>query len=193
MKKLTAVLIIILFTYAGFSQGRFRVQAGPVFNYLIAKETTSAYGDLHVGYTFGAGYEMFAGKKLSIQPELNYIGLRTLEKVTNAKIRLSYLQVPVLVKLSNAKKTFGAYMGPQLAFLTKASSERSGVKSDVSQNMGEVDFAGVFGIEFISPINLAFNVRFTQGLSNVNKVEFTGNSSRHQIFGLTVGYVFGNN
>jgi len=64
MKKLTAVFITLIFAYTGFSQGYFRIHAGPVFNYLDA-EGDATFSNVHTGVTFGVGYEMVVAKNFS--------------------------------------------------------------------------------------------------------------------------------
>src|SRR5262245_35846598 len=108
MKKLTAVLVTIIFAYTGFTQGVFRVHAGPVFNYLDA-EGGSSFSDLHTGFTLGVGYEMIAAKHFSVQPEFNYMHLQAEENVTNTKVKFDYVQIPVLLKAVNDKRTFSFY------------------------------------------------------------------------------------
>jgi len=190
MKKLTAVFITLIFAYTGFGQGYFRIHAGPVFNYLDA-EGDATFSNVHTGVTFGVGYEMVAAKNFSIQPELNYIHLSTEENVTNATLDFNYIQLPVLLKAVNSKRTFSFYVGPQFSFLTKANIKMSGTNSDIKNDLTQNDFSGLLGLEYVTPINLTINARFTQGFSNVYKAEFNSDiKTRHQIFAVTVGYIF---
>ena len=192
MKKVAAVLITFVFVYTGLCQDHFRVQAGSVFNYLNAQGTAS-YSKLRVGFTFGAGYEMVAAKHFSIQPELNFTHLNVKETVTASDIKLSYIQIPVLLKCVDRNRTFSGYVGPQLGFITKATSKSAGKSTDIKDNLTQTEVSGLVGIEYITPINITINARFSQGFSNVFKVEFDNhNKSRNQSFFLTVGYVFGN-
>ena len=191
MKKLTALFIAFLFAYAAISQGRFRLQAGPVFNYLHSTGNGSSFPNLHTGFTFGAAYEMIASSHFSVQPELNYAVLNTTETVTSSKIKLQYVQIPVLLKLVNDKRNFSFFLGTQLAFLTSAKSRASAHTSDIKDNLTQDEFSGVVGLEFVFPEQLFFDVRFTQGFSNVYKVEFDSPSkTRNQILALTIGYIF---
>jgi len=191
MKKLTAVFIALLFVYTGISQGVFRVQAGPVFSYLNAEGNSGGFSSLHPGYTFGAGYEMIATKNFSVQPELNFTHLKAEETITSTDVKFDYIQIPILLKAVNNKRNFSFYLGPQLGFLTKATANQSGNSSDIKDNLTQTDFAATVGIEYILPANISLNVRYTQGFSNVYKAEFDSpNTTRHQIFALTVGYLF---
>jgi hypothetical protein len=190
MKKLTTIFITIFFVYTGFSQGLFRAQAGPVFNYLKA-EGEGNFVKVHVGYTLGVGYEMIASNHFSIQPEFNFIHLMTSESVSNSEIKFDYLQIPVLLKGVTSSGNFSVYAGPQLGFLTKASLENAGTNTNIKDDLTQTDFSGVFGFEYIFPMNITVNARFTQGFSNVLKAEFDSpNTTRHQYLTLTVGYVF---
>lgn len=193
MKKLTALFIVSLFAYAALSQGQFRVQAGPVFHYLHSEGNGSSFPNLHTGFTFGAAYEMIASSHFSVQPELNYAVLNTEETVTSSKIKLQYVQIPVLLKLVNDSRNFSFFVGPQLAFLTSAKSRTSAHTTDIKNNLTQDEFSGIVGIEFVFPQQLFIDVRFTQGFSNVYKVEFDSPSkTRNQILGFTVGYIFHN-
>jgi hypothetical protein len=191
MKKLTVVFIALIFAYTGVSQGYFRVQGGPVFSYLNGDGEGSGFDKVNVGYTFGAAYEMVAAKNFSVQPELNFTHLNAKESITTSEIKFDYIQIPVLLKGVNAKRNFSFFLGPQLGFLTKASLVQSGKSSDIKDDLTQTDFSGVLGIEFLFPGNVFINARFTQGFSNVYKAEFDSpNTTRHQVFGLTVGYLF---
>ena len=191
MKKLTVVFIALIFAYTGVSQSYFRVQGGPVFSFLNGEGDASGFDKVNVGYTFGVAYEMVAAKSFSVQPELNFTHLVAEESITSSKIKFDYIHIPVLLKGVNAKRNFSFFLGPQLGFLTKASLESNGKSSDVRDDLTQTDFSGIVGIEYLFPGNVFINVRFTQGFSNVYKAEFDSpNSTRHQIFGLTAGYLF---
>jgi Outer membrane protein beta-barrel domain len=191
MKKLTVVFITLLFAYTGFSQSYFRVQAGPVFNYLKAEGTDVGFDNLNTGFTFGAAYEMVAAKNFSIQPELNFTHLSAEESITTAKLKFDYIQIPLLLKAVNNKRNFSFYVGPQLGFLTKGTLEQSGSSSDIKDDLTQTDFSAVLGIEYVLQVNVFLSARFTQGFSNVYKAEFDSpNTTRHQIFGVGVGYIF---
>ena len=191
MKKLTAVFIACLFAYAALSQGQFRLQAGPVLNYLHSEGNSSSFSEVHVGFTLGAAYEMIASPHFSIQPELNYTVLNTTEAITGSEIKFHYVQVPVLLKLVNDRRSFSVYLGPQIGFLTNATSRNGGHTTNIKDNLTQNDFSALLGMEFLVTQNLFLNVRFTHGLSNVYKVEFDSPAkSRHEMLGLTVYYAF---
>jgi len=192
MKKLTAVFITLIFAYTGLCQGHFRVQAGPVFSYLKSEGNNGDFSKLKTGFTLGVGYEMVAAKNFSIQPEFNFAHLSAEEAVTSTTIKFDYIQIPVLLKAVTNTRNFSFYLGPQLGFLTKSSAKANGGGSqDVKDNLTQTDFDAVVGLEYVLANNIALNGRFIQGLSNVYKAEFDSpNTTRHQMFVLTVGYIF---
>jgi Outer membrane protein beta-barrel domain len=192
MKKLTAVFITMICAYTGFCQGHFMVQAGPVFNYLKAEGSGGDFSKLNTGFTLGVGYEMVVAKNFSVQPEFNFTHLSAEEAVSSATIKFDYIQIPVLLKAVTNTRNFSFYLGPQLGFLTKSSAKASGGGSqDVKDDLTQTEFDAVVGLEYVLGNSIALNGRFIQGMSNVYKAEFDSpNTTRHQMFVLTVGYIF---
>jgi hypothetical protein len=134
---------------------------------------------------------MIADKNFSVQPEFNFTHLKTTETSSSTDIKFDYIQIPVLLKAVSSKRTFSAYVGPQLGFLTKGSAENNGNSTDIKDNLTQTDFSGILGIEFVFTGNITLNARFTQGFSNVYKAEFdSGEKTRHQVISLLVGYIF---
>ena len=191
-KKLTAVLLLVIIAYTGYSQGHFRVQAGAAFNKLNSGNTATGFDNIGVGSTIGIGYEMLVNNRFAVQPEFSAIWIKAKETVTNADYNFSYIQIPVFLKVLNNKQTVAFYGGPQLAFRTKANRKIGSNKTDISTNVGDTEFGVAGGFEFVTSKNIIFNFRFTQGLSNVFKVEYgSSNTSRHQIISAMLGYRFG--
>jgi hypothetical protein len=191
MRYLAAAALAILFAGTASSQGRFGIKAGPVLNYIKTKGDGGSFSDVKTGFTFGASYSLPAGAHFSIQPELNYISLHSEEGITSSTFHLDYYQIPVLLKGTTKKGDFSFYAGPQLSILAHASRKSGNTKSDATSLVTETDFSALGGIEYVTPINITINARFTQGFSNVFKTEFDTFKSRHQYLTLTVGYLFG--
>ncbi len=190
MKKLTAFFILLFFAYTGFTQGFFRVQAGPVFNYLNAEGNVS-FSKMNTGYTLGVAYEMRASENFSVQPELNFTHLKANESINTAEVKFDYIQIPVLLKAVTSKRNLSFYVAPQLGFLIKGTSKSGDKTTNIRDNLTQTDFSGLIGFEYLLPSNITINVRYTQGFSNVYKAAFESpNPTRHQIVGATVGYLF---
>lgn len=191
MRYLAAVVLAMLFAGAASSQGRFGVKAGPVFNYIKTRgDNGGSFPNVKTGFTFGFSYSLPASTRFSVQPELNYIILYSDEAFTSTKFHLDYYQIPVLLKGTSAKGDFSFYAGPQISILAHASRKTGTTKSDATPLVTETDFSALAGLEYVFPINITLNARFTQGFSNVLKTEFDTFKSRHQYVTLTIGYLF---
>ena len=191
MRYLAAAALAMLFVSTAFSQGRFGIKAGPVVNYVQTKGTGGDFSDIKAGYTFGFTYSLPVNAHFQVQPEFNYIALQTEESITATTFHLNYYQVPVLLKLVTNKGDLSVVAGPQLGILAHASKKSGNTKSDATAMVTETDFSALAGLEYVTPINITLSARFTQGFSNVFKVEFDTYKSRHQYLTLTVGYLFG--
>jgi hypothetical protein len=190
MRYLAAAVLALLIAGTASSQGRFGVKAGPVFNYINTKGKGGDFSNVKTGFTFGFSYELPASARLTVQPELNYIILYSDENLTSSTYHLDYYQLPILFKFTNKKRDFSVYGGPQLSILAHASRKTGSTKRDATSEVTETDFSGAFGVEYVTPINITLNARYTHGLSNVLKTEFDTFKSRHQHVSLTVGYLF---
>lgn len=192
MRYLAAVVLAMLFAGAASSQGRFGIKAGPVFNYIKTKgDNGGAFPNVKTGFTFGASYSLPASARFSVQPEFNYIILYSDESISGSKFHLDYYQIPVLLKGTNAKGDFSFYAGPQLSVLAHATRKAGSTKTDATPMITETDFSALAGLEYVFPVNVTLNARFTQGFSNVLKTEFDTFKSRHQYITITIGYLFG--
>lgn len=192
MRYLAVAVLALLIAGTASSQGRFGVKAGPVFNYINSEGNNGGtFSEVKTGATFGMSYSLPASARFTIQPELNYIILYSDESLTSTTYHLDYFQVPVLFKGTTKKGDFSFYAGPQLSILAHASKKTGVTKSDATSEVTETDFSGLIGVEYVTPINITLNARFTQGFSDVIKAEFDTFKSRHQYITLTVGYLFG--
>jgi hypothetical protein len=191
MRYLAVAVLALLVAGTASSQGRFGIKAGPVFNYINSEGNGGDFSEVNTGATFGFSYSVPASARLTIQPELNYITLSADESLSNSTYNLDYFQIPILFKGTTKKGDFSFYAGPQLSILAKARRETGNTKSDATSEVTETDFSALAGIEYVTPVNITLNARFTQGFSNVIKAEFDTFKSRHQYVTLTVGYLFG--
>lgn len=191
MRYLAVAVLALLIAGTASSQGRFGIKAGPVFSYLKSEGNGRDFSDVNTGATFGFSYALAASSHLTIQPELNYIMLSADESFSSSTYNLDYFQIPVLFKGTTKKGDFSFYAGPQLSILAKARKKTGNTKSDATSEITETDFSALVGVEYVTPVNITLNARFTQGFSNVIKAEFDTFQSRHQYITLTVGYLFG--
>lgn len=145
------------------------------------------------GFTAGVYLTYSISPKLSIQPELLYLGKGATEGdglgLYAYGYKFDYLEIPVLLKyklVENARMQPSLYMGPAASFLLKAETYQEGAfsfrdyESDIKDGMKSMDFNLVFGgeIEFRSSkrVKLLLDVRYSIGLANsVDPAEWNDN------------------
>lgn len=192
MRYLAVAALALLLAGTASSQGRFGAKAGLVLNYINTEGSGGgSFSDLKAGYAFGFSYEMSASNNFAIQPEFNVIRLNSNEAISNSKVKFGYVQIPVLLKGVTNNQQFSVYAGPQLSFLTSASMTDAGGKRDITKDVTETLFDGVFGLEYVTTLNISINARYTHSFSNVFKAEYDGFKSRHQYLSVMIGYRFG--
>lgn len=192
MRYLAVAALAMLIAGTASSQGRFGMKAGIVLNYINTKgDGGGSFSNLKTGYTFGASYTLPTTKNFSIQPEFNFVSLKSDEAITNSTAKFTYVQIPVLLKATTNQQAFSVYIGPQLSFLTDASMKGSAGETDITKQSTETMFDGVAGIEYITPLKISINARYVHGFANVFKAEYDGFKSRHQYVAVTLGYQFG--
>ena len=190
MRYLAVAALALLLAGTASSQGRFGVKAGLVLNYINTEGTGGSFSNMKTSYTFGFSYIMPVSTNFQVQPEFNFTHLTSDEAITNSTVKFSYFQIPVLLKGVTNSQKLAVYAGPQLSFLTSSEMKGGTGQTDISKNLTETLFDGVFGMEYLLPLNLTINARYTHSFSNVFKAEYDGFKSRHQYFSVLIGYRF---
>jgi hypothetical protein len=194
MRYIAAAVFVLLCASTASSQGRFGVKAGIALNYINTRGSNAPdYSDVTLNHTFGFTYNIPAAKNFAIQPELGFVRLSGKEGLTSSTVKFDYVVVPVLFKAVTNQQNFSAYAGPQLGFLTNASMRTPTGKSNIRKDVTETDFAGVFGVQYVTTLNISVDVRYVLGMSNVFKTEYEAYKTRHQYAAVTLGYIFGKN
>lgn len=194
MRYIAAVVFALLCAGAASSQGHFGVKAGIALNYINTKGSNAPdFSDVTLNHTFGFTYNIPAAKNFAIQPELGFVRLTGEEGLSSSTAKFDYIVVPVLFKAVTNQQNFSAFIGPQLGFLTNASMKTPAGKSNIRKDVTETDFAGVFGVQYVTTLNISVDARYVHGMSNVFKTEYESFKTRHQYVALTVGYIFGKN
>jgi len=131
--------------------------------------------------------------KLGLQPEVVYSGQGAKVESGNesGKYNIGYINVPVLLKYKDPSGFF-AEIGPQIGFLVNAKIKSSGVSMDAKDVFKSTDVAGVFGIGYLSSLNIGVDARYNLGLTNIAKSgEETETSAKNGVIQVGVFYMFG--
>lgn len=193
MRKVYLFLSMILLGTALQAQTYFGVHGGLHLNYLKSTDIPAGLtNNLYSNALFGAFVQMQAGKKLAIQPELNFYRNKTERTTGNDKLQMNYVQVPVLFKYQS-QSGLNLLAGPYVAFLSKAENENfNGTVTDIKSSVANNDFGLLGGLEYQFKSGLVLGGRYVHGISEVLKVNSQTNyDSHHRAVQFTVGYMFG--
>jgi len=172
----------------------------------------STYYHAGVGYHIG-GYATFKFKKIAIQPELLYSNQNqyfTTPNYSNLKTTLNYINIPVMFKYYPVG-SLNVQVGPQFGFLASSKGDLNQIQNgnfagqpvlnqDLSSYLRSTDFSIVFGAGINLPVNLNLSVRYTVGITDINKnsggANFSGGLepsfstayTRNQVFQVSIGY-----
>jgi hypothetical protein len=184
MKNFIIIVFTVLLTTTTFGQGiDLGIKAGATF----ANLTGATDASTKTGFVGGAFLTIKFSDKIAIQGDLLYSQQGA--KLELDDINLNYINFPIVLKYYIIKR-INIQAGPQFGTV-------------VNDNLGEVfgpndiisfDITGVVGIGIDLPLNLRITGRYGFGLSEINFIEFEGDSketnSKNSVFSLTAGFSF---
>ena len=184
MKNFIITVFTALLTTTTFAQGiDLGIKAGATF----ANLTGATDASTKTGFVGGAFLTIKFSDKIAIQGDLLYSQQGA--KLELDDINLNYINFPIVLKYYIIKR-INIQAGPQFGTV-------------VNDNLGEVfgpndiisfDITGVVGIGIDLPLNLRITGRYGFGLSEINFIEFEGDSketnSKNSVFSLTAGFSF---
>ncbi|MDN3723423.1 outer membrane beta-barrel protein [Aequorivita sp. SDUM287046] len=144
-----------------------KFEVGPVIAVEFPFASNSGNSDIEFDYTprpsVGAAFKITFTEKFALQPEFTF-QLREVKAMSNgnALFRNSpvYVVIPVYANYS-LNKNFSLLFGPRLGVdVTFSATYSTGSNGTYSETTGETpEFAGVFGFQYTTPINLFLNVK----------------------------------
>lgn len=183
-------------------------------NYFTNSGDVSEDLDYNLAPQAGAYINIPFGKYFALQPELNYSRMGSKEssyatetepgtyfaKHTNQTV-LDYITLPVMLKFYPAKG-FNIEAGPQLGYNIYAKNidsnfkstvngpEKIEVKTDIQDDLNELDFGVNFGIGYeLQDTGLNFGARYYMGVTNIVK-DSEDREVKNNGFTVGVGYSF---
>ena len=167
MKKLLfAAVAVFAFGAANAQEVKFGAKA--------ALNLSNVTGDVEdnsmkVGFQIGGLVEIKISDKFAVQPELVYSAQGTkYDGDGNPKLNLDYLNIPVMAKFYVAEG-FSLEAGPQVGFLMSAKVKTDAGDADFKDFVNSTDFGVNFGAGYDVTENINLGVRYSLGLSNINK------------------------
>jgi len=205
LKNFSVVILLIIFNLQSEAQNFI----GPIMGLSIAtwsdlEESNGVTTGFKAGINIGAAFEMDIDSNFSIQPELRFTQMGTIEKFDfgageeKATLSINYLTIPILAKYRFGMKPsqFFILAGPRLGFgvgdVTLEAGGQSGSQSFEDAEVSKFDFGLEVGagVRFkLGTANMFIDARYYLGLQNLNSGNLPGNAKNTAI-GINVGYLF---
>lgn len=195
MRRISLITLITFACQFVFAQAKFGIKAGPnLYIPNAARNSGQSYDNYKAGYIIATTFDLKASEKLTVQPEINFMWLHAVERISEADIKYSNIAIPVLLKYRFKDIGFGAYVGPQLTFLTGAKSKKPTTASkDIKGELNNTGFSGVAGIDYVTSKNIRLDFRYQQNFFGLYKTEYgTQKEIKGNIISFTIGYLFNN-
>lgn len=193
MKKVLLFAIMAAATGIASAQVKFGAKAGLNLSSVSVspKESGVSY-KIAPGFNAGFLANISLPGKFSLQPEVVYSGQGTKVSSTegSGNYNLGYINVPVLLKYKTASGFF-VEAGPQAGFLLSAKVKSEGVSTDIKDSFKSTDIAGVFGLGYMSPLNIGVDARYNLGFTNLDKSSVSTSTAKNGVIQVGVFYFFG--
>ncbi|MBO1363407.1 PorT family protein [Prevotella sp. A2931] len=203
MKKLCFMACLLMAAVSSFAQHKVgAVTIQPKLGINMASMSNFEESDPRFGLVAGAEFEYQASSMVSLTAAALYSqqGLKASDNGLNGTIKMDYLNIPILANVY-VVKGLAVKLGLQPGILVndKVKVSANGVSAEVGikkalQNAGVTD-AKVNSFDLSLPVgvsyetnNIVFDARYNLGL--INAISGGGDSTKHQVFQLTVGYKF---
>lgn len=159
--------------------------------------------DIMVAHHFGGFVELKLTDIISLQPEVLFSKQGTLIKQENENdssleysTKFDYLNFPVMGKIY-LEEGFSFEAGPQIGVLLGYEDKYKYTSGDMeierisgAEKVNKVDVAVNTGIAYKFPFGLSLFTRYSFGLKNILKTFPEGNTAKHGVFQISVGYTF---
>jgi len=124
---------------------------------------------------------------LSGETAISMQGSKYQEQNLDGKVRLNYLNFPMMVQRRSPKGLYGE-AGIQPGFLLGAKDTYNGVSYDYKDQSNKFDFGIPIGVGYVVKRKAGISLRYTFGLSNVNKSDYDDNKDHNGNFALRFFY-----
>ena len=196
---IAALMVATVSAKAQFEPGTFSLQPKAGF---VLSSVSGDGSKFKPGFTAGLEGQYQINNWFGLSAGLHYAAEGAKSKnLDDYKLNLGYINIPVMAKFY-VTKGLSLNAGLQLGFLTSAKEKYSngGISfdNDIKDACNKVDFSIPLSIAYEFPFGLAFEARYTGGLTNVIKksdlkaegVKTRWDDDKNEVFMLTVGYKF---
>jgi hypothetical protein len=185
MKKILSTILIVL-AFGANAQIGYGVKGG--LNYSQISGDNNGDQKFKTGVNAGLFANIPVANSFSIQPEV----LFSTEGATiddSGTLDLKYLNFPIMAQYKY--KGFYGEFGPQLGFNLSADAKNGGQSRDFKSSINPTSFALNLGFGYKLENGLGFNLRYSQGLTNIYKSDDSivgKTTNQNAVFNLGVQY-----
>jgi hypothetical protein len=198
MRKIfLAIALTVFVSYLCSAQDKKRESIRPAFGILAGLTGSTitgdddSYGKLLIGWQAGVLIMIDPGvtDKFIFSGEANVSseGSKYDDVYASGKVVLTYLNIPLMAHFRDPLGFF-AEGGVQPGFLLSAKDKYDGNSDDYKDYVNGFDFGIPIGIGYMFVKRVGVNLRYTFGLSNMNKGDNAKDHNR--VWGLRVFYLF---
>lgn len=198
MKKIMMIAAMMVATVAAkaqFEPGTFSFQPKVGFNLSSITADDTKYKP---GFAVGleGQYQMNNWFGLSAAVMYQQQGTKV-KNIDDLKWNIDYVNIPLMAKFY-VTKGLSLNVGLQPGFMVKSKLKVDDADLDVKDACNKFDLSVPLSIAYELPMGLAFEARYTYGLTNVGKDAFDSKTSsydklyqnKNSVFQITVGYKF---
>ncbi len=177
MKRLFLTSLVLGIVLAGSAQIRLGLFGGlNLANFSASYQSSDITYNIKPGFHAGGLVSIPLFNKFSLQPEIMYSGMGTHYKEADgdtSNFNLGYINFPVLLKFTTSFGLF-AELGPQFGVLISAKEKYKDAyenrpETNIKADYKSTDISAVFGVGYLSPLNLGIDARYNLGMANILK------------------------
>ena len=154
-----------------------------------------------IGFHFGGTAEFPASEAVSVQTGLLFSskGYKVSYLGVSGSMNVNYLEIPIntiyKIEIGSSKLCLSA--GPYLGYAVSGNLKQGDVEVDLKIGSGDEDYykALDYGLNIGAGVELndkiTIGLQYGIGLANISSYTEYGTSAKNNVFGISVGYMFG--
>ena len=204
INKLLIIVVAFTMTTKSFAQVKYGVKAGLNLANINEKSSLGSENDgktSKIGFHFGGTAEFPASEAVSVQTGLLFSskGYKVSYEGASGSTNVNYLEIPIntiyKIEIGSSKLCLSA--GPYLGYAVSANAKYGDLEGDLKIGSGKEDDIKAldYGLNIGAGVELndkiTIGLQYGIGLANISPYTEYGFSAKNNVFGISVGYMFG--
>ena len=204
INKLLIIVVAFTMTTKSFAQVKYGVKAGLNLANINEKSSLGSDNDgktSKIGFHFGGTAEFPASEAVSVQTGLLFSskGYKVSYLGVSGSMNVNYLEIPIntiyKIEIGSSKLCLSA--GPYLGYAVSGNLKSGDAEVDLKIGSGDEDYykALDYGLNIGAGVELndkiTIGLQYGIGLANISSYTEYGTSAKNNVFGISVGYMFG--